>query len=446
MPTPAVTKITVYDQYGLPFPVFMDTMETNTGVSGTATPVAALIPRAQSPLDGSQVTTIAGYPFNEEVDSPLVEVAEQCTTTKTFVGPYSYAADLMPLLARGALLADQEGNFTRILTTRLQRMRTTLARLTIVTESVSFDTPPDLFSCTPVELGINIMKHPRYFYALYPDPATDTTVQMQVKQAIIRAIQTYQDSPYFPTTNTLSACALLSGQVQNVIAAVLVNGKFIYTIPNPNYQPQFPATNTAADQVPNATPPKATVAGQANPQVLIVSFDPTVSGTDPHGYVALALAAAGEIIQKLWRIEDNPYTVGWQISWTTYYYRPPFLTPGGYLQDPIVNTGEDNPGLPDYFYSTANPPDTLSPDIFSEMAALNPQCYSSDGTPTGVVNISWLRKADDYDYERTWFKVTRTWIGSAIGHWDEQLFGGGVPANNYSPNRPSKVTDYLPLH
>ena len=140
------------------------------------------------------------------------------------------------------------------------------------------------------------------------------------------------------------------------------------------------------------------------------------------------------------------------MSWAQYYYRPPILTPGGYIQDPIIGTGPDNPGLPDYFYSTQNPPVVDSAgtgsgsDIFSSMAYLNPQGYSYDGTPSGNVNISWLRKADDIDYQRTWFKVTRTWIGSAIGTWDQQLFGGGVPANNGSPNRPSTPADYLPLH
>jgi len=410
MPTPATNLTTIYDQYGLPLPTFMDTKETTSGVSGTASPSTAIEYSFQNPVTGAVVTTNNPYmvPIQELSDSPSVEVAEQCTTTKSFEVPYSYATDMMPLLARGTLFRDSFDNYNRILTVRLQRQRTTKAILTIVTESVSFDTPPDEFSCTPVELGVNIMKHPRYFYALYPDPDLDTLLERQVKRAIIRTIQTYQDSPFSPSAD------YLNGSVQNQILNALSGGTITYTPPN---------------------------SGSGTPT--IATYNPATGGS---ASIALAIAAAGEIIQKLWRLEDNPYMVGWQISWSTYYYRPPILTPGGYLQDPILDTDDDNPGLPDYFYSTSNPPTTvLDADIFSEMAALNPQCYSNNGTPSGTINISWLRKADDIDYQRTWFKVTRTWIGSAIGHWDTQLFGGGVEANNYSPNRPSHPYDYLPI-
>ena len=413
--TPSTSPTTIYDQYGMPFPVFLDTKETNPTVAGTATPAGSLEAAYQNPVTGELGNgSIYNFPIQELPDSPEIEIAEQCTTTKRFECPYAYVIQLTPLLPRGALLIDQEGNITRILNVRIQRQRATKAILSITTESVSFDTPPDEFSCTPVELGFNILKHPRYFYALYPDPALDTTVEMQVKQSIIRAIQTYQDSPFFPSAD------LLNGLIQNQIYSNFAGGLVTYTIP-----------------------------GTAFTAPIVVQYNPTVT---PSARIALAIAAAGEVIQKLWRLEDNPYLVGWQISWAVYYYRPPFLTPGGYIQDPIRNTNYDNPGLPDYFYSTKNPP-AIDPggtgsgtDIFSKMAILNPQCYSSDGTPGGNINISWLRKADDIDYQRTWFKVTRTWIGSAIGAWDFQLFGQGVPANGGSPNRPTVPSDYLPLH
>ena len=412
--TPSTSPPTIYDQYGLPFPVFADTVEVNAGVAGTPTPAQNISASYQNPITGQPVINgdIYHFPIQELSDSPEIEVAEQCTTTKRFDCPYAYAQRLLPSLPRGALLIDQEGNITRILTVRLQRQRTLKCILSITTESISFDTPPDEFSVTPVELGINIMKHPRYFYALYPDPANDTLTEMQAKQSIIRAIQTYIESPYFPSAD------LLNGLVQNQIYSGIASGYFTY-VQNTPFGP------------------------------VVLPYDPTQT---PSPIIAMALAAAGEILQKLWRLEDNPYLVGWQISWAVYYYRPPILTPGGYIQDPIANTAQDNPGLPDYFYSTSNPPSVdpagtgTGSDIFSQMANLNPQSFSANGQKGGNMNISWLRKADDITYERTWFRVTRTWIGSAIGAWDVQLFGGGVPANNGSPNRPTQPSDYLPLH
>ena len=230
--TPSTSQTTLYDQYGLPFPVFMDTREGNQGVAGTYTPPNNLTCSYQNPITGASVTGPIFYqPINELPDSPEVEIAEQCTTTKRFDCPYSFAQSLIPLMPRGTLLVDLEGNITRILSVRIQRQRSLRCILTITTESVSFDTPPDEFSIAPVELGINIMKHPRYFSALYPNPNYDTLIEMQVKQSIIRAIQTYQDSPFFPSAD------LLNGLIQNQIYSNFAGGLVTYTVPATAFTP-----------------------------------------------------------------------------------------------------------------------------------------------------------------------------------------------------------------
>ena len=141
----------------------------------------------------------------------------------------------------------------------------------------------------------------------------------------------------------------------------------------------------------------------------------------------MAVAAAGEIIQKLWYQEDTPYVAGFQVTWSQYYFAPVYENPGGYVENPFGI-------VPDYFLS---PSQDGSNTIFDLMAQINPQCYSDNGSSNGNVNISWLRKADEVEYQRTWFKVTRTWIGSPIGHWDAQIYSGG--------ERPQLPANYLPL-
>jgi len=96
------------------------------------------------------------------------------------------------------------------------------------------------------------------------------------------------------------------------------------------------------------------------------------------------------------------------------------------------------PGLPDYFGSTNGDYGTGG-TIFDNLAFYNPQSYYDN---TGKLNISWLRQADKQDYQRTWFKVTRTWIGSPIGHWDAQIYAKDFrPPYNNNP-----LNNYVVLH
>jgi hypothetical protein len=80
----------------------------------------------------------------------------------------------------------------------------------------------------------------------------------------------------------------------------------------------------------------------------------------------------------------------------------------------------------------------LNDTIFDDLALFNPQCYSSNGTTSGTVNISWLRQSDSVQYARTWFKITRTWVGSVVGHWDVDLYNQNA--------RPSAPSDYRAIN
>jgi hypothetical protein len=255
--------------------------------------------------------------------------------------------------------------------------------MTVVMEAKTFDSPPDEFSITPVELGINIIKHPRYFYAFLGDGYGSTTEAQN--QMVIRLLQDYMEN--------------VSANYRDAIIQLLNDS---LDVPDANGTQPQPPEWSAADN-----------------SYLPLNSSHWVTGTRG------AKLAALEIIQKYWRGEETPYVVGYEMTWSQYYFVAPAINPGGYVEDPMF---EATPQLPDYFFSRVFPPDSAY-TIFDYLAAHNPQCYSYDGTADGQVVISWLRKSDQIDYQRTWFKITRTWLGSPIGYWDTQLYTQGSAPN-----------------
>jgi hypothetical protein len=388
---------------------------------GTPSPSGSILANA----DNGSVHQVSKIPLEELPDSPTLERAEQATVTHSFVLPYSEALNKLAIYGRGALRQDSVGNYYRVLSSSVTRMKGNMARLQIVSESLSYDNPPDEFHVVPVELNIDILKHPRYFYALMPtnqipnfDGIPDTSSQAAFKQQIIRAIQAYRENPVVPVD---AAVLNVDGKIQQQIEVYLKELKSIIKTPNPNFRPEYPATaippvGSKWGSLPY--PPMASPTQQKpNPQYYYTGYNFSSPELDANNKVFMAASAAWEIINKIWRMEDTPYVVGWQIVWSSYYFRPPPLNPGGYIQAPET----DSPALPDYFYSTGYPPDP-SKSIFAKMSYYNPQCYSSNGQYGGNTSISWLRKADEIEYQRTWFKVTRSWLGAPIGAWDADLY------------------------
>lgn len=372
------------DDVGLTLPVGFDRADGQDGRIGT--PVDASCVRVQVPgMAVGEVVNIDGIPINEDHDSPTIERAEQCTVVHRFTMSFDVGLTLIGTIGRGSLAEDSYGNLFFVLSARLSRNNGAgTATLEVVTEGKSFDSPPDEFNVVPVELGINIIKHPRYFYAFLGDGYGSTTEQNN--QMVIRLLQDYM-------SNTSAA-------YRNALTQLLKD-----SLASP--------TGAGGSQPPTYT------AG--------AGFDPAarVSGTE------MAKRAALEIIQKYWRGEETPYIVGWEVTWSQYFFVSPSINPGGYVENPMT---ESVPQLPEYFFSNVFPPDPAQ-TIFDLMAVANPQCYSTTGTDSGSVNISWLRMADRVDYQRTWFRITRTWRGAAFGHWDEQIYSRG--------SRPLSAGDYL---
>ena len=313
-------------------------------------------------------------PIEEEEDSPVWENGEQVTVTHRFHGGYNNISTSIGLLHRGMIRVDSQGYFYKLLSAVSQHTKAGHGTLHTVEECMSGDTPPDRFEITPVELGLSIIKHPRYWRAFVG--AGYGSAEEATNQMVIRLLQDYFE-------NTTAA---YRDAITEILAASMGN---------------VPGTGTQ--------PPTGSMNGDTWKWT-----DDTmrVAGTD------MAKAAALEIIQKYWRGEEVPSVVGFQLSWTEFSWTPFPLNPGGYIQDPIVEGG-----LPSFLWDVKFPPDEGDAgkfDIFVLMCSLNPQSYSGTGMSSGSTMISWRREADREVRERTFFGVEHRWVGSPVGHWDEQ--------------------------
>ena len=324
---------------------------------------------------------IQDIPIEELDDSPEIERGEQGTVTHTFRMGWDEALQRIQTLGRGTVLTDASGNITKVLSAKVKHLKPDLGLITIIAESLSFDLPPDEFNVVPVKLDIPLLKHPRYFYAFLGDGVGSATEQ--VNQCLIRFIQDYFDNP--------------SAQYRNEISKMICNS--------------IPSQGKPGDPIPKW------IGGKFSGATYI-------PGTP------LAKAAAIELIQKHWRGIETPYIAGFQLTWSQYYRGPVFINGGGYIEDPIYDA---TPQIPSYFCITQS-----GATIFDLIAKINPQCYSSNGLSNGTTNISWLRESDQESWERTLFKLTRTWIGSPVGHWDTELFTAA--------HRPQVPYDYLPYN
>lgn len=352
------------------------------GRLGTPTPEGAILVQS-----ANGATTVPEIAIEEYPDSPEIERAEQATITHRFRMSWEECLSRINFLGRGNTYQDSYGNLYLVLSAKIQHEEGGTGTLTVVSEAKSFDSPPDDFSIVPVELGINIIKHPRYFYAFLGEGYGSVTEQQN--QMVIRLLQ-----DYFENTSAVYRDAIIK----------LLDASKGANAGNGTQPPEPTGVNTVAGFYPATA---------------------LVAGTD------MAKRAAAEIVMKYWRGEETPYIVGWQITWSQYYFRPPYMNAGGIMENPIT---EAVPQLPEYFYSAAFPPDG-NDTILDFVAWWNPQSYSDDGTSNGDLSISWLRKADEVEFQRTWFKITRTWIGSPVGFWDYQLYTQN--------NRPSSPDDYL---
>ncbi len=427
----------------------------NDGTNGLGTP--SLAGQIVVNTTFGPTNDVDELPTQEMDDSPIFEWAEQCTVTHRYKGSYDNCIGIGAIYQRGTLVTDDFNNYYRVLSATAQYGGGGGANslLTIVCESVSFDVPPDQFNIRPVKLGLDIMKHPRYYYNLMPTNQmpnytgiNDTNAQIVAKQAIIRAIQAYRENPFIPTTNNINN---MVGLLHDTVMTNFCSGTFTVTLSNPNFNSALPATpQDPIGKLYSGSPyPPAATSGSPtpNPATYCLSFNTSLS--DPNNKVTLALAAAQELIGKLWRMEDSPLINGVEMEHTEFWFRPPPLNLGGYIEDPFGNNPQTgiktaSPVVPDYFYSTSNPPNqNFSDSIFAALSTFNPQCYATNGQFNGPVSISWLRDADVMEFDRTWFRVTRKWLGAPVGCWDMDIYAAILSA--FPGNRPNQVNEYRNL-
>jgi hypothetical protein len=317
----------------------------------------------------------SNQPIEELKDSPTIERAEQGTITHSFRMSWSEGLTRMATLGRGIIRTSSLSEQVKLLSSNIRREPGGTCVVTTVDEVYGGDTPPDMFEIIPIELGLHIMKHPRYWWAFVGANATEEGQN----QMTIRLLQDYMENTSYAMRNAI--CDLLSASMGSDAGSGA-------------QPPATPTFNTETNKYDWADGAK-------------------VAGTD------VAKAAAREIIMKYWRGEENPSIVGWQMIWSEFSWRPLPLNPGGYIENPITEGG-----LPELFWSTKDPPQGSNADdsIFAWMKTINPQSYSRNGLRSGELLISWRREADQMMRQRTFWETQHKWVGSPVGHWDEDLY------------------------
>ena len=350
----------------------------NYGPVGTATPSGAI----------SMSSPAGPIYLEEDPDSPEIERGEQCTARHTFQCDPASAQVILQSFGRGTVVMDTANNVWKILTCTSQRLRADRCRIVMVQEGISFDTPPDQFRIEAVELNPDLMKHPRYAFL----------------------------TPQERTWSAAAAGAINWSSLQQVQAGVQSMPHDAGTF---NLNPGGPEQITVASTYPEGSTSKP---GSA----IVYTANGDANGTAQQHYLA-----AYELMQKMFVGEQTFYLPGFRVQWTQFYWMPTSLDPGGRIQDPILAGG-----LPFFFWNLDNPQAAnISNTIFTRMSALNPQLYSDNGQASGNTRISWLRLADmPMVWERTWFAVTRTWLGAPYSHWDSTIY---TPFSSPYPLPPS---------
>lgn len=327
------------------------------GLPGTLTPPGLV-------LFKNDVAAFTGLPyfFEELPDSPQIERGEQTTITHRFRCDDVTGKVYISGLQRGQLLTDSDGNLTKVLSSSLDRQKGDYWILTVVAEGVAGIDTGD---------GVSALDVP-------PDEFGVETLEFNPS--------IYRHPRYITVANyNLDA----SG---DVIDSDIVTG------------PQIIGWINAA-----------------------VNFPQLGSQTEAYGQINSdniadedVLALAFELLQKVRKGIDTFYMAGFKVTYSSYYYFPPDLNPGGYIEDPVASGN-----LPSYFWSNDGSGDSTT-NIFTTLAKnVAPALYLDN---TGNVNISWLRQADYLTYQRTWFKLTSTWIGAPYGTWDANLYNPKPPA------------------
>ncbi len=120
-----------------------------------------------------------------------------------------------------------------------------------------------------------------------------------------------------------------------------------------------------------------------------------------------------ELLYKKQKGEDSFYLSGFKIIYSKYYWSPIDINPGGYIENPFNY-------IPAQFWS--NPSAGVN-NIFERVALANANLYPNQNSAlTPPYGLSWLRQTDTLHRQRTWYKVTSTWIGAPLATWDAEWY------------------------
>lgn len=129
----------------------------------------------------------------------------------------------------------------------------------------------------------------------------------------------------------------------------------------------------------------------------------------------LAQQEAQELMYKMRSGTDSFYLSGYKVVWSQYFWKPQIINPGGYIEDPVYEGA-----LPVFFWSTTQ--DVSGENIFKDTTQFNGNMYYPDQGTAPPWGLTWLRQMDQVGWQRTQWKVTRTWIGATISQWDNELY------------------------
>ena len=336
---------------------------------------------------GSQDVVGVSY-FEEMPDSPEYDFGEQGTVRHTFECDADTFNDLIPVLQRGQVQFDSSGDVSRILNTTAQWQRGNRVRFSVTSEGLSWGRPPDEFTMEPMEINPDLMKHPRYNDGSAGATGNGLTDAQKGAIRFVNGSQTAYDAAQGFMQ------VLLGGGVDPSVAA--------------GSGPLFPGA------VQNASP--------------INQYQYTIQQR-----------MAWEVISKYWRGEDTFYLPAIVLTYTTFYYpeegAPP-MNPGGYIEDPTLASPF---AIPYYFWSLDGTDTTGSNNSNNKLQSFAVgnigNMYSS--------GVTYLRKADQERFERTWFRRTQTWIGAPTGpvdangnnyiYWDPDLYSKIKTRLGYPP-------------
>ncbi len=301
---------------------------------GTPTPPWAIVQQGGNG-DGSY--------FEELPDSPKFSRGEQMTCVHTWECDQVTASVIMSVCPRGTVFIDTFDPLSKwkVLETSSNRKTPNTWVVQIISESITFDLPPDEFSIEVVEFNPSLTKHPRYA------PLTKT---------MLYYINAYSQSQDFLRVMDFS----------NILT--------------------------------------------------------TLNGTQNR--------AKTELLFKLKKGIDSFYLAGFKINYSFYSYLPYPIDPGGRVEDPVSN------GIIPYFFWSLDGTPSTDPDniSFSSLASsVSPILYGN--------GLTYLRLADTDYFQRTWHRITKSWIAAPAGgpvliegnpynwkgHWDEDIYQSGVP-------------------